>query len=194
MVEYLSSSVGKESACNADQGSIPGSGRSPGEGNDKPLQYSCLENHMVRGAWQAIVHEVIRVGHDLATFKFSPLGMPMNGHSSWCHFNKNYTLISCSEFSQCSRHCAVHAGWALAHFIPTITHWGKFSSIPISVPSPWHREVWKCRRSHSYDILGKWPRVGRPTILSQGGLQSGEARHSYVQPHCLLFSWPLARD
>ena len=39
------SSVGKESACNAgDLGSIPGSGRSPGEGNGNPLQYSCLEN------------------------------------------------------------------------------------------------------------------------------------------------------
>ena len=44
-------SVGKESACNAgDQGSIPGSGRSPGEGNGNPLQYSCLENPMDRGA------------------------------------------------------------------------------------------------------------------------------------------------
>ena len=44
-------SVGKESPCNAeDLGSIPGLGRSPGEGNGKPLQYSCLENLMDRGA------------------------------------------------------------------------------------------------------------------------------------------------
>ena len=43
------SSVSKESACNAgDPGSIPGSGRSPGEGNGNPLQCSCLENHMDR--------------------------------------------------------------------------------------------------------------------------------------------------
>ena len=42
----------KASACNAgDLGSIPGSGRSPGEGNGNPLQYSCLENPMDRGAW-----------------------------------------------------------------------------------------------------------------------------------------------
>ena len=62
------SSVGKESACNAkDLGSIPGSGRSPGEGNGNPLQYSCLENPMDRGAWRATVHGVTRVGHDLAT-------------------------------------------------------------------------------------------------------------------------------
>jgi len=45
------SSVGKKFTCNAgDPGSIPGSGRSPGEGNGNPLQYSCLENPMDRGA------------------------------------------------------------------------------------------------------------------------------------------------
>ena len=62
------SSVGKEYACNAgDPGSIPRSGRSPGEGNGNPLQYSCLENPMDRVAWQATVHGVARVGHNLAT-------------------------------------------------------------------------------------------------------------------------------
>ena len=55
------SSVGKESACNAgDLGLIPGLGRSPGEGNGNPLQYSCLENPMDRGAWQVIVHGVAK--------------------------------------------------------------------------------------------------------------------------------------
>ena len=61
-------SVGKESACNAgDPGWIPGSGRSLGEGNGNPPHYSCLENPMDRGVWQATVHRVGRVGHDLAT-------------------------------------------------------------------------------------------------------------------------------
>ena len=41
-----------------DMGLIPGSGRSPGGGHSKPLQYSCLENSMDRGAWPATVHEV----------------------------------------------------------------------------------------------------------------------------------------
>ena len=41
-----------------DLGSIPGSGRSPGGGHGNPLQYSCLENSMDRGAWQAMVHRV----------------------------------------------------------------------------------------------------------------------------------------
>ena len=49
------------SACNEeDLGSIPGSGRSPGEGDGNPLQYSCLENPMERGAWWATVHRVTK--------------------------------------------------------------------------------------------------------------------------------------
>ena len=58
-------SDGKESACNAgDPGLIPGLGRSPGEGNNNPLQYSCLENPRNRKAWCATVHGAQRVGHD----------------------------------------------------------------------------------------------------------------------------------
>ena len=51
-IGFPGDSDGKASACNAgDSGSIPGSGRSPGEGNGNPFQNSCLENHMDRGAW-----------------------------------------------------------------------------------------------------------------------------------------------
>ena len=54
-------SDGKEYTCNVgDLGSVPRSGRSPGEGNGNPLQYSCLENSMDRGAWQATVHWVAK--------------------------------------------------------------------------------------------------------------------------------------
>ena len=54
-------SGGKESACNAGNwGSIPGSGRSPGEGHGSPLQYSYMENPTDRGAWQATVHGVTK--------------------------------------------------------------------------------------------------------------------------------------
>ena len=62
------SSASKEPTCNAgDPGSIPGSKRSLGERNGNPPQYSCLENPMDRGAWWATVHEVAKVGYDLAT-------------------------------------------------------------------------------------------------------------------------------
>ena len=61
----------KVSACNAgDLGSISGSGSSPGEGNGNPLQYSCLENPMHRGAWQATVHGIARVGQNLVLSLF----------------------------------------------------------------------------------------------------------------------------
>ena len=59
-----------------EQGSIPGLGRSPGEENGNPLQYSCLENPMDRGAWQATVHGVTRVGHELITKPPPPTRLP----------------------------------------------------------------------------------------------------------------------
>ena len=56
---FSGGSGGRESACNAgDLGLISGLGRSPGEGNGKPLQYSCLQNPTDRGTWQATVHRV----------------------------------------------------------------------------------------------------------------------------------------
>ena len=65
---FPGASDGKESACNAgDPSSIPGLGRSPGEGNGNQFQYSCLGKSMDRGAWQAIVHGVARGGHYLQT-------------------------------------------------------------------------------------------------------------------------------
>ena len=64
----------QETTCRAgDWGSIPGLGGSPGEENGNPLHYFCLENPMDRGAWQAIVHGVARVGHDLVTKPPPPL-------------------------------------------------------------------------------------------------------------------------
>ena len=75
MVSVPGGSDGKESAFNGrDPGSIPGSGRSPGEGNGNPLQYSCLENSMDRGAWWATVHGVAKSWTQLS-----------NCHThSWC--------------------------------------------------------------------------------------------------------------
>ena len=60
-VDFPGGSDGKASAYNAgDLGLIPGSGRSPGEGNGNPLQYSCLVNTMDRGAWWATVHGITK--------------------------------------------------------------------------------------------------------------------------------------
>ena len=71
-------SDGKESAYNAaGPGSIPGLGRSPGEGNRYPLQYSCLKNSMDRGAWQATVRGVAKSWTQLS-----------NQHFHFFHFSK----------------------------------------------------------------------------------------------------------
>ena len=76
-----------------DIGSIPGLGRSSGEGNGNLLQYSCLENPMDRGAWWATVHGATRVEHDLVTkpnHKF-PNGLPwwLGGKESTCQCRRH---------------------------------------------------------------------------------------------------------
>ena len=74
LIRLPCSSDGKKSACSAgDQGSIPKSVRSSGEGNGNPLQYSCLENPMDRGVWQTTVHGIAKSQtrlSDLTTFLY----------------------------------------------------------------------------------------------------------------------------
>ena len=86
--DFPGGSDGKESACSAgDLGSIPGLGRSPGEGHGNPLQYSCLENSVDRGAWLVIVHEVVKSRTWLSDFHFTSQrgkqGERENRVSSW---------------------------------------------------------------------------------------------------------------
>ena len=79
---YPGGSDGKESACNAgatgDTGLIPGSGRSPGEGNGNPLQYSCLKNPMNRRAWKATVYGVLKSSKKLSN----------QYPHTWCFYGK----------------------------------------------------------------------------------------------------------
>ena len=81
---YMSSLAveASELSLSSDQGSIPGSGRSPGEGNDNPLQCSCLENPMDRGAWQATVHGVAKRRTRLSDFTFTFSEEELNTYSN----------------------------------------------------------------------------------------------------------------
>ena len=74
-------SDGKAFACNAgDPGLIPALGRSPGEGNGNPLQYSCLENSMDWGAWWATVHGVAKSRTRLSNFTSRDMSVWVNKH------------------------------------------------------------------------------------------------------------------
>ena len=74
MVENLPASAGNL----REVGSIPGSGRSPGEGNGNPLQYSCLENPIERGAWWAAVQGVVKSRTQLSMLMFLMRGLREN--------------------------------------------------------------------------------------------------------------------
>ena len=79
------SSNGKESACNAGElCSIPGSGRSPGEGNGNPFQYSCLGNLMDRRTWQAFVHGVHKESDMTEQLPVSPTHTTYIGMHMYC--------------------------------------------------------------------------------------------------------------
>ena len=95
----------KESTCTVvDLNLIPRLGRSPGEGNGNPLQYSCLENPMDGGVWWPTVHGVTRVDHDWATSPFTFGLQTMVCHSfhdpkvqfMWCGWLKITYLCYCS--------------------------------------------------------------------------------------------------
>ena len=74
VADFLGGTGSKASAYNAgDPGSIPGLGRSPGEENGNPLQYSCLENPMDRGAWLATLHGVAKSRTQLSDFTMTDL-------------------------------------------------------------------------------------------------------------------------
>ena len=69
------------------QEDLPGSGRSPGEGNGNPLQYSCLENPMEGGAWWATVHGVAKSWTRLSNFTFFLSQETTNSKNFWADFH-----------------------------------------------------------------------------------------------------------
>ena len=125
----------KASACNAgDQGSIPGSGRSPGEGNGNPLQYPWLENPMDRGAWQATVHGVAKSRTWLSDFTFTFL---LDSTYMWYHVMIHF-LDQC-WYSNCRELSA-----SIALILPPLRgdltvacehHWAQLCSLCAQVPA-----------------------------------------------------------
>ena len=168
------SSAMQETACIAeDVSSIPGLGRSPGEGNGNPLQDLCLDNPTDRGARKATVHGVTWVGHDLAT---KPSPPPSSGILHYASFVP--TLLLLSHFSHV-RLCATPSlGFSRQE------HW---SGLPF--PSPMHKsEKWKWSRSVVSD--SSRPHGLQPTRLLCPWDFPGKS--TGVGCHCLLCVPPLA--
>ena len=128
---------GKESTCDAgDRGSIPGSGRSPREGNGNPLQYSCLENAMDRGAWRATVNGVAESRTHLSNQHFHFQTQQMRkwlvasltesspvfwGWFACYHYHiariiKSIYAIKCRKEST-PMFCIINIEWALLHLV-----------------------------------------------------------------------------
>ena len=130
-VDFHDGSDGKASAHNAgDPGSIPGLGRSPGEGNGNPLQYSCLENPMDGRAWQATVHVVTKSRTQLSDSTF---------HFPW-------------HLGTFSVHLFIYLFILCLLSLPCVRHW---DGLPSS-----GRLAWACSHSRESDavqgLLGVW--------------------------------------
>ena len=106
-MDFPGGSDGKASAYNAgDPGLIPGSGRSLGEGNGNPLQYSCLENSMDRGAWWATVHRVTKSQIQLSDFTFTfTLGVFLGITCKSGHDAKTDKILQYSSISNMKIDC-----------------------------------------------------------------------------------------
>ena len=110
-------SGGQDSAYNAgDPGSVPGLGRSPGERNGYPLQYSCLENPLDRGAWQAAVHGVTKSWTWLSDF-----------HSSLSHTGRMRCPM---DYRSCHIGAVGLAGMVVGHWLIEQKRAGKAESSP----------------------------------------------------------------
>ena len=120
---FMCVSDGKASDCNVgDLGSIPGSGRSPGEGNGSPFQYSCLENSMDGGAWQATVHGLAKSRTRLSSSIHSLNLGEMDGNIIYCSYAIKKNADSVILFllfmhffvnSQCNLSVSGHQGRAI---------------------------------------------------------------------------------
>ena len=85
------------SAIPGDMGSIPDLGRSPGEGNDNPLHYSCLRIPMNRGAWQAIVLGVTKIQTRLSNNNSQDQSCTHKGQTDLAQVNIRRKLVNCSD-------------------------------------------------------------------------------------------------
>ena len=167
---FLGGSEVKASACNAgDLGSIPGSGRSPGEGNGNPLQHSYLENPMDGGAWWASVHGVAKSRTRLSDFTFTTQ-QPL------------LKLLLCTMPHSTSGFNLLWGSW------PKVQQWQCTCVDPLS----W--QLWE-ELTHNPDVLAtSWPMgVLMQTSLFSGlsqGVEGSSWKQTVSHLASLMSSWP----
>ena len=170
---FLHGSVGKESACNAgDSGSIPGSETSTGEGNGNPLQCSCLENPVDRGAWWATVRGVARVRHDWMTKPPPAPSVCEYSSTSWHHetfrFRSTELAVSKAPWFPFSWEQLVEIKvWLVS--VPTAT--GQRSLVG---SSPWGRRVRHNWVTSLTSYFNHWRRTWQPTPVFLPGESHGQ--------------------
>ena len=138
-------SSGKEPTCNAedirDMGSIPGLGRSPGGENGNPLQYSCLENPMDRGAWRAIVHGVTKSQTQLKQLKHANQEyITQRWEKSKC-YSWSFTKLTqtCLFNEYCLQLCPEKWApnlWVISEFLESSEIYFRFTSRPENYTEP----------------------------------------------------------
>ena len=172
---------GKESVCNAedtvDAGLIPGSGRSPGGGNGHPLQYSCLGNPMIRGAWRATVKGVAKSGTRLSNWAcihtWAGGGLPKQPGESLL------TIPVTSHFGRKLVTWCFYPILALSSPFPVETKWSALSlALPLSPEIPQRRFLkWLSSLSSGFSHIetGKGEDRRATSAVSEILFQSQEA-------------------
>ena len=137
--------MAQASACNAgDLGSIPGSGRSPGEGNGNPLQYSLLEYPMDGGAWQATVHGVAKSRTWLSNFTFT------------LNISLSYWSATAKSLQSCPTLCDPIDGSPPDSPVPGILQARTLEWVAISFSNAWKWKVKVKSLSHVWLLATPW--------------------------------------
>ena len=167
--------MAQASACNAgDLGSIPGSGRSPGEGNGNPLQYSLLEYPMDGGAWQATVHGVAKSRTWLSNFTFT------------LNISLSYWSATAKSLQSCPTLCDPIDSSPTGSPVPGILQARTLQRVAISFSNAWKWKVKVKSLSRVQPLATPWTAAYHPPPFMGFSRQEYWSRVPYLFFHSCL--------